>query len=397
MSKPAIEGGQPVRNEYLQPFYPMIDDAEIDEVVNTLKSGWLTTGPKVKKFETLFSEYIGCKHSVALSSCTAALKLSTIACGIEQRTEVITTPLTFAATANILVQQNITPVFVDVETSTGNIDASLIEDKITEKTRAILPVHYAGHPCEMDEIMSIARENNLWVIEDAAHAVGAEYRGEKIGCIGDLTAFSFYATKNLTTGEGGMLTTNKDELEKRSRIESLHGMSKDAWKRYTREGSWYYEIVTPGFKFNMTDMQASIGIHQLRKMSKMQKRREQLAARYNDAFDNVPEIDTTKVKEHVKHAWHLFPIFINSNLLKIDRAQFIDALRAENIGTSVHFIPLHLHPYYKDTFGFKRGDFPVAEDLYDREISIPLYPAMTDDDLSDVLKAIEKIVSFYRK
>lgn len=397
MSKLAILGGKPVRNDFLPPFRHTIADAEINEVIDTLKSDWITTGPKTHKFEELFKEYIGCKHAIALNSCTAGLHLSLVAIGIQEGDEVITSPFTFAATANVIVHQKAKPVFVDIEKNTYNIDPEKIEEAISDKTKAIIPVHYAGHPCEMDKILKIAKAYNLTVIEDAAHALGATYKGKKIGTIGDFTCFSFYATKNLTTAEGGMITTNGDELAEKLRIMSLHGISKDAWKRYSSEGSWYYEILYPGYKYNMTDVQAAIGIHQLKKLKQMQKRRGEIAKRYNEAFEDMPEIIIPTVKKYVRHAWHLYPIQINTDLLRIDRAKFIEALKAENIGTSVHFIPMHLHPYYHDRYGFKRGDFPNAEFVYEREISLPIYPKITDKDVEEVIVAVKKIVENYRK
>jgi len=397
MSKLAMLGGKPVRNDFLPPFRPMIGDEEINEVVDTLKSGWITTGPKTHKFEQLFKEYIGSKHAIALNSCTAGLHLSLVACGIGDSDEVITSPFTFAATANVITHQKAKPVFVDIEKDTYNIDPDRIEEAVTEKTKAIISVHYAGHPCEMDKILKIANEYGLTVIEDAAHALGATYKGKKIGTIGDFTCFSFYATKNMTTAEGGMVTTDNNELAEKIRIISLHGISKDAWKRYSSEGSWYYEVLYPGYKYNMTDVQASLGIHQLKKLNHMQKRRVEIARRYNEAFEGLPEIIIPCVKKYVHHAWHLYPILINTDLLRIDRNKFIEALKTVNIGTSVHFIPLHLHPYYHDKFGFKRGDFPNAEYVYEREVSLPIYPKMTDKDVEDVIIAVKKIVSHYRK
>lgn len=397
MSKLAILGGKPVRNEFLPPFRPMIGDEEINEVIDTLKSDWITTGPKTHKFEELFKEYIGCEHAIALNSCTAGLHLSLVAIGIQEGDEVITSPFTFAATANVIIHQKAKPAFVDVEEDTYNIDAERIGEAISDKTRAIIPVHYAGHSCEMDKILKIAKEYGLTVIEDAAHALGATYKGRKIGTIGDATSFSFYATKNITTGEGGMLTTDSDELAEKIRVFSLHGISKDAWKRYSSEGSWYYEVLYPGYKYNMTDIQASMGIHQLKKLEQMQERREEIAKIYTETFENMPEIIPPTDKKHVRHAWHLYPIQINTNLLRIDRNNFIEALKAENIGTSVHFIPLHLHPYYRDRFGFKRGDYPNAEYVYEREVSLPIYPKMTDKDVEDVITAIGKIVNHYKR
>ena len=386
---------RPVRDRFLPFHQPSIDGEEIQEVVDTLKSGWITTGPKTKLFEKKFQEYIGCKHAIAVSSCTAGLHLALVAAGVGQGDEVITTPYTFATTGEVIIQIGAKPVFVDIEEDGFNIDVTKIPEAITPETKAIIPVHFAGEPCDMDEIMKIAQENNLFVIEDAAHAVGAEYKGKKIGNIGDVTVFSFYATKNLTTGEGGMVTTNNDELAEKIRLLSLHGISKDAWKRYTAEGSWYYEILYAGYKYNMTDIQASLGIHQLNKLEKFLSIRQKYAQRYSSAFADISEIKTPPVNHHVRHAWHLYVIRLNSASLSIDRKQFIEALKAENIGSSVHFIPLHLHPYYKKKYGYKQGDYPNSEQVYSKVISLPLFPKMADTDLEDVIKAVKKVVSMY--
>jgi|YelNatPaOPRAMG01_1025707.scaffolds.fasta_scaffold54762_2 UDP-4-amino-4,6-dideoxy-N-acetyl-beta-L-altrosamine transaminase len=376
---------------------PLISDDEIAEVVDTLKSGWLTTGPKVQRFEKEFAQFVGSKYAIAVSSCTAALHLALVATGIGPGDEVITTPFTFVATANVILHVGAKPIFVDIRPDTFNIDVEKISAVITPKTRAIIPVHYAGQPCEMDEIMEIATKHKLLVIEDAAHAIAAEYKGRKVGTIGDVTCFSFYATKNLMTGEGGMVTTNHAELAEKIRILSLHGMSKDAWKRYTATGSWYYEVLSPGYKYNMTDIQASLGIHQLQKLEIFQKRREEIVKAYNQAFAGLDAVVPPFVQPGVKHAWHLYVIKIVPERLKIDRNRFIEALKEEGVGTSVHFIPVHLHPYYREKFGFKRGDFPRAEEAYDRVISLPLYPKMSDEDVGHVIEAVRKVATRYKK
>ena len=394
---PAIEGGKAIRNNFLPFFRPLIGQEEIEEVVDTLKSDWLTTGPKTHLFEEEFAKYIGCKYAVAVNSCTAALHISLTALGIGKGDGVITSPYTFISAINVILQQGAIPVFVDIKPDTFNIDPDLIREKINDKTKAIMPVHFGGQPCEMDKIMKIAKDNNLLVIEDAAHAISAEYEGRKIGTIGDATSFSFYPTKNITTGEGGMITTNDEELMNKYKIWSLHGISKDAWKRYSAEGSWYYEIVCPGYKYNMTDIQASLGLHQLEKLNIFQKKREKIAKDYNEAFKDMKEITIPFVKDNIKHAWHLYVIKIVSEKLKINRNQFIEALKAENIGTSVHFIPAHLQPYYRDTFGFKKGDFPNAEYAFERVISLPLFPKMSDKDVNDVINSVKKIVEYYKK
>jgi len=396
MLKPAIINGKPVRNSFLPPFKHSIGKDEIKEVVDTLNSDWITTGPKTFHFEAIFSEKVNSKYSIAVNSCTAALHLAIVALGIGNGDEVITTPYTFAATAEVIINVNAKPVFIDVEKDTYNIDPTKIEEKITDKTKAIIVVHYAGHACEMDKIMDIAEKYDLYVIEDAAHAIGSKYKNKIIGSIADVTCFSFYATKNITTAEGGMITTNNGDLADKMRILSLHGISKDAWKRYSSEGSWYYEILYSGYKYNMNDLQASIGIHQLKKLDQMQKRREEIVAKYNKSFNGISQITTPTAKSYTTHAWHLYPIQINEDLLSIGRNEFIESLKAENIGTSVHFIPLHIHPYYKEKYDFKSSDFPNAFSLYKNEISLPIYPKMEDKDVEDVIFAVKKIIDYYK-
>ncbi|MDY9922950.1 DegT/DnrJ/EryC1/StrS family aminotransferase [Methanobacterium sp.] len=374
-----------------------IGKEEINEVVDSLKSDWITTGPKTKEFEKNFKNFIGCNHAIAVNSCTAALQVALAAAGIKEGDEVITSPLTFVATVEVIIHLKATPIFVDIEKNTFNIDINKIEEKISKKTKAIIPVHYGGHPCDMDRIMQIASDNDLIVIEDAAHAIGSKYKQNLVGNIGDVTCFSFYATKNLATAEGGMITTNNTELAEKMRILSLHGISKDAWKRYSSEGSWYYEIQDLGYKANMSDIEASIGIHQLKKFDLMQKRRKEIAMAYTKSFKDIKEIKTPNVESYAEHAWHLYPILINTKLLNISRNEFIEALKTENIGTSVHFIPIHLHPYYLNNYGFKRGDFPVTESVYDMEISLPIYPRMSDEDVRYVINVIQKITHLHRK
>jgi dTDP-4-amino-4,6-dideoxygalactose transaminase len=383
---------RPPRKSFLPAFRHTIGEEEIAEVVDTMRSDWITTGPRTHYFEDQFKEYVGCDYAIAVNSCTAALHLSLVAAGIEQGHEVITTPFTFAATAEVIIHQKAEPVFVDIEPDTYNIDASKIEEKVSERTRAIIPVHYAGHPCEMRTILEIADQHRLKIIEDAAHAFGAAINNTMIGSLGSATCFSFYATKAITTGEGGMVTTNDGLLAEKIRLLSLHGISKDAWTRYSHEGTWRYNVLYPGYKYNMMDIQAAIGIHQLKKAPEMQKRREEIAKKYTKAFGNIPEITTPCIKKNVRHAWHLYPLLINTNLLSISRNGFIDALRSENIGSSVHFIPLHLHPYYQHTYGYKRGDFPVAESVFDHTVSLPIYPRMIEDDVDDVIASVCKVV-----
>ncbi len=386
-----------MRKDFLNFALPLIGEEEIDEVVDSLKSGWLTTGPKTQEFSDRFADLINTKYAVPVSSCTAALHLSHLTHDIGPGDEVITSPLTFCATANVVVHVGATPVFVDITRDVFNIDPNKIEEKITERTKAIIPVHYGGHPCDMDEIMEIAKKHDLTVIEDVAHSPGAEYKGKRIGSIGDTGCFSFYATKNLTTAEGGMLTTDDAAVAEKAKSLSLHGLSNDAWDRYSARGSWYYEVVRPGYKYNMTDIQAAIGLHQLDKFSRFQERRAGIVQQYDEAFSGIAEIETPNKRDYVKHAWHLYPILIDPDLLDIDRAGFIEEMNKENIGTSVHFIPLHLHPFYQKQFGLKRGDYPVVEEVYDRMLSIPLFPKMTDEDVADVVGAVKVIVERHRK
>ncbi len=398
MIKPAIEGGKPVRKSFLVYGKPLITKAEIKEVVDTLKSGWLGTGPKTIDFENKVKAYIGCKHAIALNSCTAGLHLALDVLGIGNNNEVITTPLTFPSTVNVIVHHQATPVFADVEMDTGNIDPTEIEKRITKTTKAIIPVHLYGLPCNMDLISKIAKKNNLFVIEDAAHAFEAEFKGKKIGAISDFTAFSFYVTKNLTTGEGGMLTTNNQKWANEARIRSLHGISKDAWKRYSSSGFTPYETLYPGYKYNMMDLVASLGIHQIMKIDSRLKLREKYWHEYNNAFKNDKEVLIPfEPDRSVKHARHLYTLLLEIKQLKINRNQFVEALKAENIGAGIHFTALHLHKYYKETFGFKKGDFPNAEYIGERTISLPLSPALNKKDIADVIKAVKKIIHFYKK
>lgn len=398
-SQPALRSSDlaTIRDTFLPFCLPDLGEDEISEVVDTLRSGWLSVGPKTKDFEARFRDYVGCAEAVAVSSCTAALHLALAAAGIGEGDEVITTPLTFCATANVVIHQRARPVFADIGIDDFNLDPARVEERITPRTRAIIPVHMAGHPCRMDELLDIARQHNLLVIEDAAHAVGATYKGRRIGTLGDATAFSFYATKNLTTGEGGMLTTDNLELASTVRNLSLHGMSRDAWARYTSEGSWYYEVIAPGYKYNMTDMGASLGLHQLVRLDQFAQIRERYAAMYSQAFAAMPEIQIPRVAPDVTHAWHLYIIWLTPGTLTISRARFIEELKAQNIGTSVHFIPLHMHPFYQSAFGYAPGDFPIAEAMYQGAISLPLYTRMTEADVCSVIEAVRRIVNRYRR
>ena len=403
---PAVEAPPSQEELPFLPFaVPSIGVAEIADVTDALLSGWLTTGPRTKEFERAFADYVGAPHAVAVNSATAGLHLSLAALGIGPGDEVITTPLTFCATANVVVHLGAKPVFADVGPDL-NIDPGQVRARITPRTKAIMPVHFAGLPCAMDELTVIAREHGLPIVEDAAHAVGTSYRGHRVGgaphldgpLAGDTTVFSFYATKNMTTGEGGMVTCANPDLAGWIRTLSLHGISKDAWKRYSSEGSWHYEVVAPGYKYNMTDLQAALGLRQLARLEGFLADRRRIVARYDARFAELPEIARPSHPEDPlsRHAWHLYAIQLDLDRLTIDRAGFIEELRRRNIGASVHFIPVHLHPYYRDRFGLGRGAYPQAEYFYDRIVSLPLYPDLTDDDVERVADAVREIVLLAR-
>ncbi len=390
---------------------PLIYDEEIAEVMDTLRSDWITTGPKVRRFEEEFAAFLGATEALAVNSGTAALHVALAALGIGPGDTVITTPMSFCSSVHVIEQVGARPILADVEPDTLNIDPKGVARGIEEskvrgsacEVRAILPVHLYGHPCEMDAILEIAQENGLAVVEDAAHALPAGYKGRTIGgaANGDrgvpiLTAFSFYATKNLTTAEGGMLTGPPDVIDE-ARLWSLHGMSRDAWGRYGADGSWYYEVVRPGFKYNMTDIQAAIGLGQLKRLPEMQERRRWIWEHYDEAFRGLNEIEIPCRHPHVEHAFHLYVIRLKLETLTIGRGQFIEELKARNIGASVHFIPIHLHPYYRDKYGYKPEDFPVAYREYQRILSLPLYPRMTDTDVQDVIDTVTEITQQFRR
>jgi dTDP-4-amino-4,6-dideoxygalactose transaminase len=377
-----------MRNTFLPFALPDIGPEELEEIRDSLESGWVTTGPKTRRFEAEFAARVGAKHAVAVNSCTAAMHLALEALGLQAGDEVITTPYTFAATAEVVRYFGARPVFVDVDPVTLNLRPDRIEAAITPRTKAILPVHIAGLPAEMDPILEIARRRGLPVVEDAAHAFPCEYRGRTIGSIGDLTCFSFYATKTITTGEGGMVTTDNEAWADRCRIMALHGISKDAWKRYTAEGSWYYEIIAPGYKYNLTDVASAMGLAQLAKAERMAERRRQIAERFHEAFGARLDLEIPPDRADCRHSWHLYLLRLNLDRLTIDRAAFIEQLKARNIGVSVHFIPLHLHPYYRETYGYTPGSFPVAAREYQRVISLPIYSKMSDADVQDVIDAV---------
>lgn len=379
-----------VRPDFLVFGAPLIGEEEIAEVVDTLRSGWLGTGPKVKRFENDFRSYIGSEHAIAVNSCTAGLHLALNVLGIGPGDEVITTPITFAATANVIVHTGATPVFVDIDRQTQNIDPIEVEQAITHRTRAILPVHMAGRPCDMDAILDIAQRHHLRVIEDAAHAAESWYRGRKIGTIGDITIFSFYVTKNICTGEGGMITTNRGDWAEEMRLKSLHGISKDAWKRYSSAGFQPYETEFPGYKYNMMDIQAAIGIHQLARIANNLKIREQYWEIYQQALAGLPGIilPNDQLDPGSVHARHLYTLLLDTSQLDFSRQEFVRRLHQQNIGTGIHFTALHLHKYYRERFKHHPGDFPNAEWVGERTVSLPLSPKLAIEDLYDVIEAV---------
>ena len=406
----------PARRTTFLPFaLPDIDDTEFQQVREALESGWITTGPKTRQFEAEFATKVGAKHAIAVNSCTAAMHLALEAIGLQADDEVITSPYTFAATAEVIRYFNAKPVLVDICPQDFNVNPALLEAAITPRTKAIIPVHIAGIPANLAALAEIATRHGLALIEDAAHAFPVAFNDRMIGSrpvgmdANHAVCFSFYATKTITTGEGGMICTDNDELAERCRIMALHGISKDAWKRYTAEGSWYYEIVAPGYKYNLTDIASGLGLAQLAKADTMAQRRTEIAHQFQAAFAAIPALQvpfdpTTEATTCAQcqtdcavnqrgHAWHLYMLRLNPALLTIDRGRFIEELKARNIGVSVHFIPLHTHPYYRETYGYRRDDFPVALAEYEREISLPIYSKMSDQDVQDVIHAVQDIVA----
>lgn len=380
------------RQEFLPFALPDYGAGEFDAVRQVLESGWITTGSRTREFEAEFAKAVGAKHAIAVNSCTAALHLALEAAGITADDEVITTPYTFAASAEVIRYFKAKPVFVDVDHRTFNIDPQRIAEAITPRTKAIIAVDIAGLAADYDPIVELARERGLVLIEDAAHAFPTTYKGRMVGTIADFTCFSFYATKTLATGEGGMICTNDDQHADRCRLMALHGISRDAWKRYTAEGSWYYEVIAPGFKYNLTDIASALGLVQLRRAEEMAGRREAIAGRYSEAFTGMAALEVPQQgTDQNRHAWHLYMLRLNLDRLKIDRAAFVEELRSQNIGASVHFIPLHTQPYYRDLYGFRPEDFPVAYSEYLREISLPIYSKMSDADVQSVIDAVSGI------
>jgi perosamine synthetase len=391
----AIHGGSPVRKTLLPYGHQSIDESDIQAVVETLRSDWLTTGPKVAEFEQALAGWVGAKHAVSFSSGTAALHAAAFTAGLKSGDEAITSPLTFAATANCVLYQGATPVFADVSADTLNLDPEQAAARVTSRTKAILPVDYAGHPADLDSILQLAERHGLIVIEDACHALGAEYRGRRVGGLAHLTVFSFHPVKHLTTGEGGMVTTDNPEFAETLRRFRNHGISSDARQRQSA-GQWHYEMVLLGFNYRLTDIACALGIQQLRKLEANLARRRHIATRYTASFRNLPGVIPPQVRGEVNPAWHLYPIRLDLAKLSAGRSEVFRALRAENIGVNVHYIPVHQHPYYRDRFGYRGGEYPVAEAAYERLISLPMFHGMSDQDVEDVIAAVQKVVAHFQ-
>jgi perosamine synthetase len=392
----AIDGGSPVREIFLPYGRQHVDEADIEAVVEVLRSDWLTTGPKVDEFEEAFAARVGAKHAVSFTSGTAALHAAAFTAGLKAGDEAITTPLTFAATGNCVLYCGATPIFADICADTLNLDPEQIESKVTQKTRAILPVDYAGHPADLNAIREIAELHGLIVIEDACHALGAEYGGKRIGSLADMTVFSFHPVKHITTGEGGMVTSENPRFAETLRRFRNHGISSDARQRQ-KAGQWHYEMVLLGFNYRLPDIACALGLQQLARLDANLVRRREIAARYTAAFREMPGVIPPAIRPNVNPAWHLYPIRLDLQKLTADRAQIFSALRAENIGVNVHYIPVHLHPYYRERFGYAGGEFPVAEDAYTQLISLPMFHAMSDQDVTDVIDAVRKVLGHYLK
>lgn len=394
--KLAIEGGTPVRATFLPYGRQWLGPEEEEKVLEVLRSDWVTTGPVTKEFEAQFAKFVGSKHAVSCHTGTAALHLAVSAAGIEPGDEVVTTPFTFAATANAVLYRGGKPVFADIQPDTKNVEPAAIRKAITDRTRAVIPVHYAGHPCDLDEIHEIARDRGLLVIEDAAHAVSAEYKGRRIGGLSDLTIFSFHPVKQMTTGEGGMVTTNSDELAEKLRAYRAHGIVEDPEKRWAKGGSHYYEMRYLGHRFYMTEMQAALGVVQLAKLGRFQKRRRRIVDFYQKQLAAVDALSLPVERPYVRHAWHLYVVELAAKWLDGRRDEVFEAMRAENIGVNVHYIPVHHHPYYRERLGFRKGTFPNAERAYARVLTLPLFPRMTDEDAEDVVRALRKVIDAKR-
>jgi UDP-4-amino-4,6-dideoxy-N-acetyl-beta-L-altrosamine transaminase len=391
----ALHGGSPIRERYLPYGRQHITEEDIEAVVQALRSDWLTTGPKVDEFEEAFAHYVGAKFSVTFSSGTAALHAATFAAGLERGDEAVTTPMTFCATANAVLYQGATPVFADVARDTLTIDPEKITKSLTARTKAILPVDYAGHPADLCEILEIAQRHGLTVIEDACHAVGAGYRLARVGSISHLTVFSFHPVKHITTGEGGMVSTNDEKLAARLRQFRNHGITVDHRARQVKE-SWVYDMAELGYNYRLSDLQCALGLAQLQKLPRMLARRQEIARQYEQALADLPELERPTVRKDRESAWHLYVIKLNLERLRVSREQVFRAMRAENIGVNVHYIPVPWHSYYQK-LGYRRGRWPVAEAAYERLVSLPIWPGMSDADVMDTVRAVQKVVAAYRK
>jgi perosamine synthetase len=392
----AVDGGTPVRNSLLPYGRQSIEEDDIQAVVNVLRSDWLTTGPKVAEFEEAFAARIGARYAVSFSSGTAALHGAAFAAGLKPGDEAITTPMTFAATVNCVLYQGATPVFADVSTDTLNLDPERVAARITPRTRAVLPVDYAGHPADLDAMLELAARHGLVVIEDACHALGAEYRGRRTGSIADMTVFSFHPVKHVATGEGGMVSTDRTDCAQALRRFRNHGISSDARERRA-DGQWRYEMVLLGFNYRLPDFACALGLSQLKKLEANLSRRREIAARYAAGFRDLTGILPPAVRLNVNPAWHLYPIRLSLERLSANRAKVFGALRAENIGVNVHYIPVHCHPYYRDRFGYRGSEYPIAEDAYERLISLPMFHGMSDQDVEDVIAAVKKVIGHFAK
>jgi perosamine synthetase len=387
----AIHGGQPVRKTLLPYGHQSIDEDDVRVVVEVLRSYWITTGPKVAEFEEAFAERVGARYAVSFSSGTAALHGAAFAAGLGSGDEAITTPMTFCATANCVVYQGARPVFADVCPDTLNLDPDEVARRVTSHTKAVLPVDYAGHPADLDPLLELADRHGLVVIEDACHALGAEYKGRRVGSISHMTVFSFHPVKHITTGEGGMVTTDDAELAQRLRMFRNHGIDSDARQRQA-EGQWYYEMVSLGYNYRLTDIGCALGLSQLRKLDANLARRREIARRYAAAFQGIPGIILPAIRPNANPAWHIYPIRLDLTKIRVSRTEVFHALRAEGLGVNVHYIPVHLHPYYRNRFGYRGGEYQVAEDAYSRLITLPIFSAMTDRDIEDVIKAVCKVI-----
>jgi perosamine synthetase len=391
----AIDGGTPVREAMLPYGRQSISEEDIQAVAEVLRSDWLTTGPKVSEFEEALAARVGAKYAVAFSSGTAALHGAAFAAGLKPGDEAITSPLTFAATANCVLYQGARPVFADVASDTLNLDPDRFAERITPNTRAVLPVDYAGHPADLDPILDLAERHGLTVIEDACHALGAEYGGRRTGSLPHMSVFSFHPVKHLATGEGGMVTTDRADLAESLRRFRNHGISGNARQRHA-SGQWHYEMVLLGFNYRLTDIACALGLSQLKKLEANLARRREIAARYTAAFRSLRGVIVPSVRPNVNPAWHLYPVRVNPAQINTDRAHVFRALGAENVGVNVHYIPVHLHPYYREQFGYQGGEYPVAEAAYEQLISLPMFHGMTDQDVQDVIHAVGKVVTSFQ-